>query len=291
MSAAQEIIAQASPAPEAKVDAPPGVEAALEGGAATPKDDAISPKLAVIARKEREFFQKQQEFQKQMEEWKRERETLKREADEYRSKRTLWKDDPEKFLEEMGWDYDRLTERKLNGGGVTPKDLEKKMEERFKTMEERIAEEKAAIEKARKEKEEKEAQEIVDSFKTSLKGFVEKSKEKYKLTNLFDKNAELLFDTIDAYYKEHGKVLANEEAADLVEKYFVKLYEDAKTALTPAEQRALDDEKKGLGVSDKKPSSTTLTNSMSATGTSGFVSAKTDADRMKRALAALGGNQ
>lgn len=289
MSIAQTIIAQSAPAtPPPAVD--PAAPPAEGAPAAAPVEDAVSPKLAMIAKKERDLVRKQQEFQKSQADWQKERETMKAELEAERAKRAMWKEDPDKLLEEMGWDYDRLTERKLNGGGLTPKDLEKKMEERFKSFDERMAEERAALEKAQAEKKDAEAKKIVDDFKGELKSFVTSKADKYKLSNLFDPEAELLYDTIDAYYQEHEKVLSNDEAADLVEKYFKKLYDDAHQALTPAEEKALAEEKKALGVPEKKPTTTTLTNDM-ATSTSGFVSAKTDNDRMKRAMAALEGKK
>lgn len=291
MNVAETIIAQAAPAPVDQTAIPPVDPAAPPAALEPNKEEAMSPKLAIIARKERALVQKQQEFLKQQQEWQKEREAMKAELEAERSKRSLWKEDPDKALEELGWDYDRLTERKINGGGLTPKDLEKKMEERFKSYEERMAEEKATLEKAQQEAQEKQQQKIIDDFKEDLKGHLKTNAEKYKLSNLFDNDAELLYQTIDAYYEANGKILSNEEASDLVEKYFVKLYEDAQKALTPKEQAKLDEEKKSLGVVDKKPTQTTLTNDMNNVAGASFLSPKTEEDRMRRAMAALDGNR
>lgn len=283
MSVAETIIAQAQPAAV--------TEQPVEGAQApTPEEDPVSPKLAIMAKKERALVQKQQEFQRQQMEWQKERDAMRAELEQERAKRSKWKENPDLALEELGWDYQRLTERQLSGGDVTPKDLEKKFEEKFKSFEQRMEEEKAALKKQAEEEQAKKAAQIVEDFKGELKNFVKQNADKYKLSNLFDQEAELLYDTIDAYYNTHNKILSNDEASDLVEKYFVKLYEDAQKALTPAEKRELEEEKKALGVVDKKPSSTTLTNNMQSTAPS-MLPPKTEADRMKRAMAALEGNK
>lgn len=288
-TAAQAIVNQSNaqtPPPETpKVEGAEPVAAAPEAT----KEEVLSPKLAIIANKERALVKKQQEFQKQMEDWRKEKEALTKELETFRSKQSKWKEDPDSALQELGWDYEKLTERKLNGGQPSAQEIEKKVEERFKSFEQRMEEEKAAMAKKAEEEKAIKEKEIIDGFKRELKSYGTSQKDKFKLCSILDPEAELVYETIDTYYQTHGKVLNNEEAYHLVEKYFNKLYEDVTKVMTPKEKQELEAEKKALGVADKKPSTTTLTNNLSSTAS--FLPPKTEEDRIKRALAALDGQK
>jgi hypothetical protein len=255
-------------------------------------DPSISPKLAIIARKERALVEKQREFSKNQKDSELKMSELNARIARFEQLEKLLGEDPMKVLEERGWNYQKLTERQLSGGELTAKEVAERMEQKFKSFEDQQKEAKELQEKAQKEAEEQKSNQIIAEFKEELKSFVVTNKEKFKLTGLFDPESELLYDTIDAYYQEHNKVLSNDEAADLVEKYFLKLYEDATNIVKPKNTETVEEkEAASMGVPVKqKPTQTTLTNSMQSTAAS-FLPPKTEADRMARAMAALDGKK
>lgn len=259
-----------------------------EGKQEAPKEDSVSPKLGMIARKERALVQKQQEFTRQQQEWEKQKSEFMARLDAVEQKEKLWEQDPLKAIEARGLDYQKLTERVLAGEDLTPKELQKMMDERFKAQEEKLQQEKDAIRKAQEEATMAEHEEVINNFKGELKSFVTTKADNYKLTNLFDAEADLVFELIEATYEEHGKLLSNDEAADLAEKYFIQQYEKAKAIMEKIEAT---EEEKELGVAPtKKPTQTTLTNSMNQ-ASPGFLPAKSEEDRMRRAMAALDKNK
>lgn len=281
----QETVSPAAAPAEKPVEATPAPE------------DIVSPKLGLIARKERALVQKQQEFQRQMQEWEKHKTELQSRLEAMEKKERLWKETPEKALEEYGHNYQTLTERVLSGGDLTPKDIEKKMNERFEQLQRAQEEEKKKQQEAAQKAQEEQEQLVISQYKDDLKGFIVSKKDEFKLTALFDAEADLVYDTVDAYFQEHQKILSHEEAAQLVEKYFRKLVDDANGALTPKQQeaaeKALDMDtvaqvkvNTGAEQAVRKPSSTTLTNNMNAT-TPTKAPVKNEDDRIKRALAAL----
>lgn len=275
-------VAEAIVAPTAPVNQ----EAAKEPVAAPKEDDAIAPKLGLIARKERALVQKQQEFQKQQQEWQRHKDELSARLKAMEDKENLWKTSPEKALEEYGHNYQTLTERMLAGGEMTPAALEKKFNERFQTLEQqREAEKKAQLEE-QENKKKQESQAAIESYKEDLRQFIAAKSDEYKLTALFDKEAQVIYDTIDAYYELHEKILSHEEAASLVEKYFKKLVDEANGVLNPPKpEDKVEDPTKGFGSNESI--SKTLSNTMQSTAPS-MLSPKNEADRIRRAMAALG---
>lgn len=291
-----EVLAQAMQGTEA-----PQTPPTAESVPVAKEEETISPKLAMLARKEKAIVDRQRAIQQ-------ERAELQKRMQEWEAKEKMWserearaKGDPMKALEEFGHSYQSATERALAGTDLTPADVEKRAMAKVKELEDRLESEKKAAQEAEKARAEKEAAEIVEQYKTGLASFIETKKDEYKLCALFDKNADLVYDTVDSYYqktlaesqergdaKPAGKILSNEEAASLVEKYFKKLVDDANGVLTPKQQAAAEE-----ALSDGKPAEVqtkAISNGMQQTSPS-YLPAKTENDRMKRAMAALDGKK
>lgn len=281
MNVAEQIVSTTAPAA-----APAQATATAEGAppvAAPKEDDAISPKLGLIARKERALVQKQQEFQKQQQEWQKMKDELTARIKAMEEKENIWKTSPEKALEQYGHNYQTLTERMLAGGEMTPAALEKKFNERFQTLEQQREAEKKAQQEEQERQTKEAANAAVESYKEDLRGFIAEKGGEYKLVALFDKEAQTTYDTIDAYYQLHGKVLSHDEAASLVEKYFKKLVDEANGVLSPpkAPAEGAEQDEPTIGLSK------TLSNQLQSTAPS-MLPPKTENDRLKRAMAALG---
>lgn len=255
-------------------------------------DESMSSKLSLLARKERAIVQKQQENQRKFQEWEKEKKELLEKLSSRETSDKLWDSDPLKALEARGLDYQKLTEKMLTGDDLTPKDLEKKMEERLKSYEQKLEEEKKAREKEKEDYKTAQEKAIIDNFKADLKTHLSSKADTFKLASLYDEDAELAFDVIDAYYRENNEVLEVEDALAKADKYFMDLFEKGAAKLGYKKVDETVDPKTGSKLPEiKKPTQTTLTNAMNTTMSVSTLPAKTEEDRVKRALAALDKNK
>jgi hypothetical protein len=276
----------------------PATEAAPVTPPAAPANSSHMETLALVAKKEKAIFQKQREMTQKAAAWEKEKAEYSSKVKAYEEREGRWKSDPLKYFEESGNTYQSVTEKVLNGGELTPKDVQSKLQKELDDLKAQLAGEKSEAQKRNEEQAKQSEAKTIADYKGTLQGFVSENKGTLKLTGLFDPQADLLYDTIETHYDQTcekdedgnilkpGKILNNKEATELVEKYLVKQVHLACKALgipLPAEGEPTEAQ-----ATDKSamPSGTrTLNNSMTS-GTS-LVSAKTDADRTKRALAAM----
>lgn len=265
-----------------------------------PKEEPFNPKLAMIARKERDLVRKQQEWNTEKQDFQTKFSAMEERMRTMEAKETAFNDNPLRALADRGISYEKLTEMQINGGEPTGSDIEQRMDNKFKTWEQKLEEREKAFDNRIKQKEEDAQSQAVTDYKQNISDFVQDNADKYKLTSLLDKEGALVYETIEAYHAQHGKVLKNEEALDLVEKYYVGLYSEARkrmdvveTPKTPETETA----KPGYtGAADdfqnknKVEESPTLTNDLDMT-TANYLPAKNEQERMKRAMDALGGGK
>lgn len=259
---------------------------------ATPE---FNEKLALAARKERELFKKQEAF-------KQERQTLDNTIQELREKiqsmearEKRLQTNPLAALQEMGFDYEKLTEMQMSGQELTPQSVADIIDQRFEQAEKRRAEAEEKERQAREEKQKQQYEEQISAFKDTLKSTIKETAEENPLTNLFDPDAELVWNIVEAYYTQTGKTLDASEAVKLANTHYKKMYDQAHELLNKA--KAPDAPKEPENPDDpdagqfKQPEGTkTLTNDFNQ-GAGSYVAPKTQAERMKRAMAALGGGQ
>jgi len=192
--------------------------------------------------------------------------------------------DPFEALKLLGYDYDKLTELKMAQG--TP-------DAKFKTVEQQIAEiraehkrEIAALRQEKQEEQARSAQETVDRWKQSVSSFVADHPEDYQLIPKF-KSEDLVTETAEEYFKVHGKVLSNKEAADLVESYLEEqVMEAAKTKRVQSKLGMKEDVKKD--TQKNSAVQPTITNHTVGHANVSGLSPATESERIQRALAALG---
>ena len=240
----------------------------------TEKQVDFDKKFAALSRKEKEIRQKEAERE---EVWSRKMEELEAKIQELESRNEpepepeeepelpleyRLKKDPLKTLQELGYDYETLTELVLNEGKLTSdmqlnllkEDLKREMEEKYGSLEQKL------LEKEKREEEEKYNQ-IVNGFKNDIEDFVSKDPEAYELIQANNAN-DLVFEVIEEHYNETGSVLDIKTAAEAVESY---LEEEAKKLLklkklSRAEALA-EENKKPI---EKRQPSPTLSNDQSA---------------------------
>lgn len=264
------------------------VEPTTEVPAAAPAPkDPFAEKIELISKKERAIFREKQRVAQ-------ERQQLAQERAEYEKFKTLKaeaKQRPLDYLKEAGLSYDELTQHLLSGGTTEKSEVEQLREQFEALRKERDTEKQELTQQQQMAKAQAEAQAIED-FKSEITQFIEQNKGTYELSSLRDATDDIFTTINDAYvitlneWNRNGRVgrppgpMDIKQAADIVEEFYEKEVlrltesQKLKAKLNPQPE-----------VQGKQPSKT-LTNNMASTAAS-VVPAKTDNDRMQRALAKL----
>jgi len=210
-----------------------GMETPLEAvkplEAAKQPEDKFAAKFAALTRKEKEIRQRETQYQQELTKIKAEREELtkwrgeKDTSESQLAKRA--KDNPLKFLEEQGFTFEDLMKMQLNEQNPTPEMLIKRNREELESGYKKELQE---LRDSMAAKEEKEAQtkyeQTVSGFKNEISEFIDGNEDAYELIRMNDAK-ELVFDVIQEYYQNTGRVLSIEDAAKHTEGH---LEEEAK---------------------------------------------------------------
>lgn len=254
-----------------KVEQPQGAPAPVDTQATPPKEEPVSPKLAVLMERERQALNRERQAKSQEEKLS---DRLKM-IEEFEN----LKKDPRKvddLLKHLGWDYDRLTQSKLQDGAVPPGvEIQQLRDELDKVKQELKDKESFALESQKKKVNEAETRAVSD-FKSEITEYLKSNTQRYELIE-FEKADELVFDVIDEHYNRTidpatgvGKVMPIQEAADKVEKHFEDKYLGAREknkvkAFWSNMPRGIQDQLKkqdeGLRSASQPPK--TLTNNLS----------------------------
>lgn len=241
--------------------------------------ELLSTQFAALAKKEKAALNRQREAEAKL----KEAEEKLKVYEQFENKKKAAKTNPLEFLSEAGLTYDEITEFMLNGG-ARHRDKTEVLEEKFNEFveskkreeQERIEKEKAAL-KAQEEK-------VIAEFKKSVNKFLTDNTDKFELINLYNAQ-ELVISTIETHFENKQEILSNEVAAQLVEEHLEE------------EIKKLANSKKFSGKltvsSDQKQpqqqkNSVTLPSSQPTSNVPSMLSAKTEEERLRRALAALG---
>jgi hypothetical protein len=161
-------------------------------------------------------------------------------------------------------------------------DLRKEFADKESAREE--ATKKAAAEAEAKQKADLEA--AYGQYREEVTAYTKENTDKYELINMFDQQ-ELVIDTVNGYYEKHKRVLSVQEACDMVEAYLDSEAQKVQKAKKYNKAEATTAKKVVEETSASAPAkSKTLSNNMTPT-TSSILPAASEAERMKRALAAL----
>ncbi len=255
-----------------------------------PTED-MAAKFAALAKKERIAHLAQRNLKtKETSLAERERVIAERE----RVWETEFKTSPLEAIKKRGYSYEDLTKAALNDGKFQPETEIKEVRSEIERMRQEQAEkEKNALE-AQTVAAQKAEQEAVETFKSNISEHVAANKDKYELTALYEAE-ELVFQTVEEHYLRSQKVgkpkiMSLDEACQLVESYLES--EIDRTATSSKKFQSKYQALKAKEDTDSKTSprtSTTLTNDLiPSSAAPSLLSTKTENDRLKRALAALG---
>ena len=173
-----------------------------------PQDSEFDRKFAALSRKEKALRERELEL---------ERKFGSKEKDLPLERRI--RSNPLKALEELGLDYDKLTELALNDGRLTPdmqmklmrEELENDYKEKFNSLEERLN---------AKEKMEEEAKydAVKQGFVGEIESFINENKNDFEYV-AHNEATDVVYDVIEEHYNETGRILDIKEAVEAVESY------------------------------------------------------------------------
>lgn len=271
-----------------------GSEGQVDAAPETPKVSDGANRFSFLAKKEAALVRQRQELKAQIDALNSQRselDKLRQEIDSVKSRRSSYKSNPMSALEDAGLSYKELTDYILNNEKITPEQklaaLEEKFESKIQAMERQREEERKLAEQRAEQERAAREQATIAEFKSEIGSFVSKHKETYELTHLYD-SSDLVYDTVEAYYDQSGKVLSIPEACDLVEKYLEKQVEKSLQTKKLASRLTQQDTPPTDAAQKSEPTPRrSLNNQTYTSSTPTVVSPKVENDRMARAMAAL----
>jgi hypothetical protein len=248
------------------------------------EEPALAPKFAALAKKAKAAQMAQAKLKAERIEIDRAR----KELEEFNKYRTEAKQNPLKALEAMGIKYDDLVNFVLNGEKPTPEQEINSVKSQLEAFRREQEERELAKEKAAQEAAHKEYEATIEAFKGKVNEYITTNSEKFELINLHEANG-LVFDTIEEYFNNTGKIMTIEKAAELVEGYLEEQIESTITKTKKFQSKLAPKKDEPQPQASKGPSPT-LNNTIAASSASpSFLPPKTEQERIQRALAKLSG--
>lgn len=264
----------------AAVTEQPAVEAPKVEAAETEKKETLSSQFAALAKKEKRIITKQQELEAK----NKELEDKLKKYEEFENKKKAARVNPLEYLQEAGLTYDELTQYILNGPKALEKDKATEIEERLNSfIAQTEAEKKSQAEREAQLAKEQEER-VIAQFKDSVKNHIKDKKDSYELINLYDAT-ELVISTIEAHFEKTQQILDTDSACELVEKH---LEDEIKKLANSNKFKDKFKVEETKAHQNNRRDSVTLNSSMPASSVPSSLPAHSEADRIKRALAALG---
>lgn len=241
-----------------------------------------SKRFAILAKKEKAIYSRAQELKAREEALNQKLAAI----ENFEKHKREVKNNPMLALQELGISYSDLTEYQLSGKMPNKADLE------LRELKEEIASFKQQQEEAlQKQKEianrnaQLAVQQTISDFKQEIGDYITSKPKDFELVNLYKAN-DLVYKTIEDHHAKTQRVMSIQEGAEIVEKYLESEVEKAlkieklKARVSPQPQA---DTKQSKSTQEQRA---TLNNNMTSSAPS-FLPAKTEADRIARALAAL----
>ena len=215
-----------------------------------PQDSEFDRKFAALSRKEKALRDRELELDKKYGNKEKELPLERR-----------IRANPLKALEELGLDYDKLTELALNDGRLTPdmqmklmrEELENDYKDKFNSLEERLN---------AKEKMEEEAKydAVREGFVGEIESFINENKNDFEYV-AHNEATDVVYDVIEEHYNETGRILDIKEAVEAVESY---LEEEAEKLLNLGKVKNRLTSMRDEYEQPQRQSQTTLSNAHSA---------------------------
>lgn len=251
--------------------------------AAAKAPDPMAPKFAALAKKDRAARAALDAAKA------KEAEIAKREAaiaERERIWEEEWKKSPLEALKKRNVSYQDITNAALSDGKFEPTVEIKRVQDEIQNLRKENEEKERRQQESQKEAQAAAEAQAVEQYKGNIGKHIAANAEKYELTKLYDAS-ELVFQTVESHFERTQKVLSLDEACQLVEDYLESELErtskeSKKFQAKFLAQKAAEKDEKGAGKT-----STTISNHMQTSSAPSMLPAKTENDRIQRALAAL----
>lgn len=207
--------------------------------AETEKDPRLSSRMAYLAKRERMLQEKERSITEKLAKFK-----------QYEQFDQDLEKNPLELLEKKGWDYNKLTQKVLESGGLT-------LEQKIEMLEKRIADkEQKEIREAEERKisfQRQQESQAIEAYKAQVAQLAQEGADKYDLVNRLNAH-DLAFEIAEQYYLKHKQVIpaamALEEAEkSLEQEYLPKLLESQKLRSRMSAPKAeISDQKAAIGT-------------------------------------------
>jgi hypothetical protein len=255
-----------------------------------PKRESASQLIQALAKEKKAALQAKREAQS----IKSQMEAMQKQLEELQGKYTQSSAKPGSPIEALmrhGYSYEDAVQFQLNGGKITP-DMEIK---EVRAEIQRMREEQESKEKQAKETAAQAAQREYEQAKSQYidqaKDFIAEKADAYELISLNmapEEAAAILYDTVEAHFNKTKKVLTIEEAAGLLESHLEEQAE--KIARAKKIQAKLAPKAESAEPQQGKEAPKTLSNAATVSSSApSLLPAKTEQDRLRRAMEKLGG--
>jgi len=244
-----------------------------------PKDPMLSSRFAALAKREKSIVRRAQEIKQVEQKLQEQAKTLEEKMKIFEVAKT----NPMEALKQLGLSYQDITNFVLNDSKITPDTEIKHVRTELESFKKQQEEKERLRLESETQRAQLEAQEVINDFKSNINEFLTSKPDDYELTTLHEAQ-ELVYATIEEHFNNTKRVLSIKEAADLVEKYLEERIEASTKTKKLSSKFKLADSKAEEKASPAP--SKTLTNQMSSSAPS-MLPAKTESDRIKRAMAAL----
>ena len=270
-----------------------------EAQSPSPKDDpASAARFAALAKQRKAFYREQQSYKQEREQFDRER----REYDEWKQSKSKARENPNDYLSKGGLSYEDLVNYQLNGGKPTPELEIKSVKEEIEALKREYQESLKAREEEKKRREQEETQSQIENWKRGIREQIAGKKDDFELINELDYHdmvpsiIEKKFQEAINEWRELGEEgpqpvpISHEEAAKELEAQLRETVERlvTKTKAFSGKYSKVEQALAAAASGGSAPSpSKTLSNSTATASAPSYLPAKTEADRIARALAAL----
>lgn len=205
----QAVVSSTTPSESAQPSVTPSTTSAAVETPKVPPVDDFSTRFAALARKEKQAQEREAKIKAESEKYNK-----------YIDLETRVKENPLSVLEAYGIDLDTIISASL-GNVKPPQSVEEQLAQLKADLQKEKDDAKAEAERLAKEEEDAYQSSINEAIRSHQAQIIEhlsKNVDKYELIQLQDAH-DLVWETTEAYYEEHGEVLTPEKAADMVEDY------------------------------------------------------------------------
>lgn len=192
---------------------------------------------------------------------------------------------PLKALEALGLSYEQITQFMLNGSKPTPELELQGVKQEIAAFRKEQEDKAIALKVEQESKAKAEYQATLSGFNQEVTDFIKSNADTYELTAMYQGES-IIAATIEQHFANTKKILSIKEASELVEKYFEEQVQAAQKSKKFQAKQQPKEESQPRREQAAKSSAPTLSNELTSSAPS-LLPAKTENDRLRRAMAAL----